>query len=160
MNYLDWYYFKQRVTRPLWWLRHRFVKKHKYNVIYTGLEPGYYDCDTRIFYGVFKPFEEYMEFQLSDKSHVKWWYTPEEIENELEYVPEKEKEAHRQWFIDRNTIWAELLGIYKWWKDYPNKEAACWEVGVKDPLDKEEALYKEASEKMKRIIELRNYLWD
>ena len=158
MDYLDWYYFKRRLMTPVYWFCHRFVKKHKYNVIYTGLQPGYYDCDTRLFYGVFKPFEEYMEFQLSPDSHVKWWYTPEEIEKELEHVYEEEKASHREWFIERNTIWAELYNIYEWWKDYPNKEKACWKA--KDIFAVEEALFQEANEKMKRIIELRTYLWD
>lgn len=160
MDYMDWFYFKRKVKAPIYWFMHRFVKKHKYNIIYTGLKPGYWDCDTRVLYGVFKPFEEYMEFQLSPDSHVKWFFTDEEIAKELEDVYPEERENHEKWFHEKNAIWAELLRIYFWWKTYPALVEACWEEGHPDPIAREEELYNETNEKMKRIIELRSYLWD
>lgn len=160
MDYLTKYFIKQKIKAPWYWFAHRFVKKHKYNTIYTGLKPGYYDCDTRILYGVFQPFAEYMEFQLSEESHVKWYFTDEEIEKELEEIGTVEKESFRNAYEHRNKVWLELLELYEWWKSYSEKEDACWEATVADPIKAEEDLYNEANEKMKRIIELRSYLWD
>jgi len=161
MDYLTKFYIKQKLRAPIHWFKHRFIKKHKYNVIYTGLKPGYYDCDIRIVYGVFKPFEEFMEFQLSPHSHIKWYFTDEEIEKELEHVSDEDKDFHRNGFIHKNAIWKELLTIYSWWRyDYQRLQEECWKPGKKDPLAEEEALEKELNKKMKRIIELRNYLWD
>lgn len=44
-----WRYRLRRVLRSLdnakWWVVHRFHPKHRYHVIHTGLEPGWYDRD-------------------------------------------------------------------------------------------------------------------
>ncbi len=36
-----------------YWVLHRFVPRHKYNVVYTNLKPGYYDLDTRMIHACF-----------------------------------------------------------------------------------------------------------
>lgn len=38
----------ERFDTIKWWLLHRFHPRHRYNVVRTGLTPGYYDVDILI----------------------------------------------------------------------------------------------------------------
>ena len=41
-----------KVNDTLWAFRYRFDPRHKYNILKTGLKPGYYDPDIQIMYAV------------------------------------------------------------------------------------------------------------
>lgn len=42
-----------------WWCYHRFVPRHRYNIVRTGLEPGYYDEDDLILHACFSLLERF-----------------------------------------------------------------------------------------------------
>lgn len=44
-----------------WALKHRYQPRHRYNLVRTGLEPGYYDYDTRMLHACFALLCEYVE---------------------------------------------------------------------------------------------------
>lgn len=54
-----------KIFRPTnqakWALKHRYQPKHRYNLVRTGLEPGYYDYDTRMLHACFALLCEYVE---------------------------------------------------------------------------------------------------
>ena len=49
------------VDEILWALRHRFDPRHRYNILKTGLPPGYYDPDQQILYAVMTAFAQWAE---------------------------------------------------------------------------------------------------
>lgn len=44
-----------------WAFKYRFVPKHKYNIIRTGLKPGYYDPSIKITFGIFEEVSRWVE---------------------------------------------------------------------------------------------------
>lgn len=67
-----------KVYRPLehsyWYLIHRFHPKHRYNILKTGLKPGYYDPDIQIVCAVF---EAVKKFYLEAK--IDWTHTDKHV---------------------------------------------------------------------------------
>lgn len=51
----------KRISNARWWLTYRFVKRHRYHLIDTKLEPGCYDHDYRLLHGCFAVLGEYIE---------------------------------------------------------------------------------------------------
>src|ERR1700733_10296632 len=49
---------RRYIKDSIWWLRYRLQKKHKYHLIDTKLEPGYYDTDSILLHGCFSAFED------------------------------------------------------------------------------------------------------
>jgi len=93
-----------------WWgIMHRVVPKHRYNMLPTGLPPGYYDPDTQITHAVFTCARK---FVLSDGAGmvdweagaghaeawgkltkaVAWWEAASEAERDRGFMNEKEAE--------------------------------------------------------------------
>jgi hypothetical protein len=82
-----WYDLKKK--RPIswiiqadYWLKYRLYKEHKYNLVDTGLKPGYYEVDQRMFHACFNLLVEFIEHEqawmsliCSDEecNKVPWW---------------------------------------------------------------------------------------
>jgi hypothetical protein len=136
---------KKYITRPLsnaqYWFLYRFVKKHKYHLIDTGLLPGYYDVDTRIFHGVFNLMKEFCEDEQprndwmweSDKNSKK--FVPGfnaaiesfKWQKELVYTSDDVWDIENQHLIGtpqpQALVAKELEEIYIWWVvTRPNRE--------------------------------------
>lgn len=50
------------VTHTRYWLRSRLIPRYRYHVIHTGLEPGYWDEDTRMLHACFTLLGQYVEW--------------------------------------------------------------------------------------------------
>ena len=82
-----------------WWqFKYRYVKKHQYNIIRTELEPGYYDQDTILLYGMFAVLCSYVE---EGREQIEW--RAEDPDGQC-------KGIHQDTAI-------ETLALYKWWKE-------------------------------------------
>lgn len=130
------------------WFRFRLWERH--HIVKTGLKPDYWDADTRILYATFAVFNEFMTFQRSDKTHVKWFYTEEEV-NDGEEFPGKEYK------LERNKVWKELCEIHDWWLTYESQQDDLWK---NYSCEKEQALEDKETEMLIRLTKLRKYLWD
>lgn len=89
--------------RDLYWgFKHRYIKRHQYNVLRPKtLEPGYYDPDIRILHACM---EDLREFYDRGATQVDW----------------DSNEYH-------NQVYKEMTAIYTWWtKEYPTREQE-WE---------------------------------
>ena len=147
MDRLEWYYLKQKLMRPVWWLRYRFDRKHQYHIIRTELEPGYHDCDYQILHGAFAPFKDFMDNIYDGESHVIWDYS--EVEPQ-EYMSE-------EYIAVRQELWNEMETLYYWWTSRDSRQEnmdANWTPELEEAADKEE------TEMLCRLIHIRKYLWD
>lgn len=147
MNKIDWYFLRRKLTRPFWWFRYRFCKEHQYHIIRTELEPTYWDCDTRILHGAFTPFKNFMDNIYEDKGHVIWDYS--EVEPD-EHIPQ-------EYIDERKELWNEMETLYYWWVTRDLREDI---LNEKWTLEAEEAFYKEETEMLKRLMDIRRCLWD
>jgi hypothetical protein len=81
--------WKRRLIHdPYWWVRHR-LPPHRYNILHTGLKPGYYDPDTRFLHAI--------------------------MEEVCSYVKITEETVDRTWQPEK---WAPLLATAEWWPRY------------------------------------------
>lgn len=126
-----------------WWVRSRVFDRH--HIVKTGLEPGYWDTDTRMLHGMFNLLVDHVEIEkawmhvvfddeASKKYHYPWWswgYTrfkgfrnPQAGLDHLDWeislgnpsLPEHERcESQAQYA-------REIKEIYLWWKNIrPNR---------------------------------------
>lgn len=133
----------------MWWLRYRIGSKYTYFKINTGLEPGYYDADTRMLYGMFSLLVDYIEVERAWQQRL--WNTPpdgdekpvgfferwnlRDAEAGLRYIdwetklddpslPINEQNPHQA------QAAREILALYKWWKAYEDRpdihDASGW----------------------------------
>lgn len=147
MNKLDWYFIRRKLSRPLWWFKHRFVPKHKYHVIYTKLGPGYSDCDLRILHGAFTPFKEFMDNIYEGGTFTIW-----------DYSTTKPDEYISQEYIDeRKAVWEEMEKLYCWWVLHDLMEQ---DLNNNFSLEAEVAFQNKEEEMLNRLMKIRRYLWD
>lgn len=92
-----WDVTRGRIKRAKWGFKHKYLPRHKYHIVRTSLEPGYYDPDIRILYATMDMVREYVEIT---RDVVDWTSDP----------------GHEH-------AWKELQEIYDWWvNEYPNRE--------------------------------------
>lgn len=130
----DVYYYlshkKRRLSDAVWWVKYRTMKKHKYHLIDTKLDPGYHDTDHVIFHGCFSAFEDFIEKDIGIKG-VKWqrdYYKKMLDEKNWEEWERKhsatDKKKHMQRNKERCTQYTEMLRLYDWWKSGRKKDHA------------------------------------
>ena len=148
-----------------------FIRKHftvRWHIIKTALKPGYHDPDERLLYGAMQCLVEFIEDHYS-------WGTEELLKGKEEIIQEQIKEADEESKAalgDQFNHTKEAVEIYKWWKKYLQKDKiSCIHCKLNnncpglaycpflDTLEKELALYEEASEMLIRLIKIRATLW-
>lgn len=105
----------RRLNKAKYWVLHRYHPKHQYNIIRTGLKPGYYDEDYLILHGCFAMLERYMQWHGGDAALEK--FSAELLAKPDSNAPEglQEGQAVRQ---------NEAVALYRWWKiEKPADEA-------------------------------------
>lgn len=152
------------ITKPFkdlrYWIRYRTFDK--YHVIPTGLEPGYYDADTRFLHGMFQLLVDFVEIEKAwmqviwgsnedKKYHVPWYckgtfktknwrckqagldYLNWECTLSSPKLPEEERCASQA-----QTAY-EIIDLYKWWtEDRPNRPDAMDASGWSEYCNKRE----------------------
>jgi hypothetical protein len=159
-----WEYGSQRYFRNLKWkILHRFHPKHRYHVVDTGLEPGYYDPCTQIFASNFQLLCDFVDNNVKwdridwegDEAHVAAWKEMNELVHWYrEIYPNREDslEVHRpeprvEWkkvFNEKHKDDPDVIE-YRKYLDYVNTEEAQWE--------------KDDEENLIRVIKLIPFLW-
>lgn len=144
-----------------WAVLHRIIPKHKYHIVRTDLEPGYYDPMTRILHATMNEVKEFVE---GTKDTICWDCG----------------DAHED-------AWKELQIVYEWWTNkYPNRDDTLedlpdvdfakvigrnseqhendpdvieWRRVAENHRKAEEEWAKEEEEMLIRVIKIRNFLW-
>lgn len=112
------YKIKNYFSNIYWWVCHRFVKRHKYNNVYTKLSPGWHPTNNVMLYACFRLLEQYCEEYL-----LSTYY-----EEDTTYKSIVDKVIHTLNDLHNNIDqgdnvehWLVILECYKWWKlVYPN----------------------------------------
>lgn len=86
--------WKWWIIDPIWKFKYRFISKHKYHIVRTGLKPGYYDPDTLMLYSWMKLLTDFVD---ETKDTIEW-----------------SVEGHRE-------VWDDFQKVYKWWGDYDSR---------------------------------------
>lgn len=107
-------WFCQKADDVYWHFMHRFHPKYKYYMIDTGLTPGYYDPDQRMFHGCFNLLKEYVESFDIDK-HIA------SLKEDLEEDPKDR-------FVEAEiSSYERIRELYIWWTEIrPNREEPEW----------------------------------
>lgn len=115
------YRLANRLHRARYWVHYRINPRMKFHLIRTGLEPGYYDYDTRIMHGCFAMLKEYVEEMGGDKQI--------EAFNADLRDPEKDPHAPAEAKIGQADRQSEAVAIYRWWTvEKPADEARRGEM--------------------------------
>lgn len=89
---------------PLWWFKYRFVKKHQYHIVHTGLKPGYHDARTKILYGIFAEFANWAE---TDRHYE----GPIVMSNSKQF----DDPDYREYYLLKKEMFDDLQEAYAWW---------------------------------------------
>lgn len=98
-----------RCHNAKWWLQYRLNPRHKYHLIDTGLEPGYHDADYLMLHGCFALLCRYVEKEHDGVDSLAEWAA------KLQTAPDKN--APEGWQEAQGTREAEVVALYRWWKD-------------------------------------------
>jgi hypothetical protein len=89
------YRIGRKINDAKYWFMWRFIPRHQYNIVRTGLKPGYYDEDTLMLHACFAILGRYIE-----------------SEGGIEAIRAEEGTIH---VIDGDYR-SELLALWDWWK--------------------------------------------
>lgn len=109
------------------WFRYRLFER--LHMINTKLEPGYYDTDRRILYGMFSLLVDFVEIEkawmqyISNKKYKKPWYHMKRFRDKEMGLTYLEWEITHPEVPDHQSKEAkEIRELYLWWtKDRPNR---------------------------------------
>jgi hypothetical protein len=132
---------KRRIRDAYWWVIHRVHPRHHYNIVRTGLPPGYYEIDTRMLYACFWLLKRFVEKERPGE-FINWDSTPEHA-----------------------AAWKEITSLYDWWtKERPHREEKDPyrdgdEDAIRASVEFETKCEEEDDRNLARLIAVRRYLW-
>lgn len=169
-----WDRFWARVRDAKWWVLHRVAPRHRYNLLRTGLPPGYYDLDERILHAVFNGLVGFVEVENPSVNYDSKLSTPREIGLERldweislkcdESCNFKPGDEHYGEPTSQSLSAAEQKALYLWWKDVrPNRanpyDDCVPERDYKKIHDIEAAYDAEDEAMLVRLMKIRQSLW-
>jgi len=193
---IDWWIFKYniiyrqpfRTFKELYWaFQHRFNPKHRYNYVFTGLKPGYYDSDYRMLYACFSLLKEFVEKELawmyyicsdSVKNEKPWFMSDSKWINDplncgrygLSYLDSEMKlrmELDDEGCMTKGDLQINHEGT-QGWAAKEMKELYIWWVHERDKernykedynFEKEEALDRKEEKQLLRLMKVRTRMW-
>ena len=130
-----------------WWFLYRFHPKHAYNIVDLKLKPGYYDSNIRMFYAIFRIFEEHIE---ESKDYIGGYdYIVGDNPDFDQYVNEKRDCDHKDWYFNNRSTYEDFYQAWHWWlkigKDFESyqknlcydAEKGIWDDVLEEKLDQE-----------------------
>lgn len=158
------------IEDPIWNFKYRFVPKHRYNMVDTGLEPNYYDPRTRIIHAAFNELVMFVDRQ-ENHGHVDWngteqhaaaWKEMKELVDwwQNRYLKRDEilatafKDPLEDLELDTFTVFSER------WREQNPDVYAQWEQYVRDTQAEEDKIDQELQDNWARLGKIVLYLWD
>lgn len=87
-----WGRFLNRIGNAKWWVLHRIHPRYRYNIVRTGLPPGYYDKPELILHASFSLLANFVEREKPGE-HIDWSHD----------------DPHQK-------AWSEIQDLYQWWQ--------------------------------------------
>lgn len=153
-----------------WWFYHRFHPRHRYNIVKTGLPPGYYDTDTVLLHAMFSLLIRHIDIEregiIGVKSSLKYW--KKEFQDYLELVEKNLPNPYgfgAEFYKDYINFYQSLESLYNWWTlERPAFEKKMEIVLHKDKeykeyIDLEKEMIDKDTEMLKLLVEIRQGLW-
>jgi len=166
---------------------YRFHPQHKYHLINTGLEYGYYEVDYRILHGCFNLLKEFVEVELAraqyylgEKKQLPRWKSKRKYirknkkELGLKYLSyweniKPDKNGSREGLSPKEWISARakdraIKELYLWWVEQrPNRKSPYDKprdkISWKTAWEVTEEYEKEDEKMLMKLIKIRNRLW-
>lgn len=155
-----WYRIKNLPSTIYWWFNHRYNPNHQYNVVKTGLKPGYYDTDSRMEHACFYLLEEFLKEEFSPKKNV-----IESIDEELFWLKKELLGANPEsiypsklYYTQRIEMWNDLKEVYLWWMQNKNKSSYN-ETYYSASFEEEKRFENDKTEMLIKLIKNRGILW-
>lgn len=126
-----------------YYLKYRFIRKHQYNRVETGLKPGYYDISETIIFALFHAIQTFVDKEHSGRESFS--KRIEALKQEMSEEPDADYKAVIQKSIDSDL---NILEIYDFWQANKDKDD-IFELIHAD----------EFHNKAKQIIDLSIKLW-
>lgn len=174
---------KYWINRGISWIAYRTTKRYT-TIKIRSLEPNYWDKDTLLLHGIMQLVVDYVEIECSQMHRrvkpslrdrllrmIPWflrsdeWYrSPESGVADLKWQCSLDDSSLPE--DERNPEQAQaarvILEVYTWWKDiYPKREDPHLnpDYYTKDLLKIIRQHSKEDAKMLKKIIDVREYLW-
>jgi len=110
----------RRIRDAVWWVRYRVDPGHKYHLINTRLEPGYYDIDVLMLHGMFSLLRRYVEEEHDGVEDLEKWGR-ELLGETCEFAVSTS--------IAQGNKELEAVALYRWWMtDRPAMEKRIAEL--------------------------------
>lgn len=94
------------VRDAIWWVRYRFDPRHRYHLIDTRLDPGYYDIDTLMLNGMFSLLRRYVEEEHEGVDELEKWGKELLAETDPMFKETNERQGSKE---------LEAVALYRWW---------------------------------------------
>ncbi len=148
-----WVRLRYFVYHKLYWgFKHRFIKRHQYNVVRPPVPPGYYDTDYMLLEAVFHLFKQHVDREREGlaglEGSIKYW---REV---YDKGPQHEDDYEYKYSLQEAQRYENMRQIYVYWTQDRAKLVEEW-----GEIDIENRLYNKDNEMLKRIIDLREGLW-
>lgn len=170
--------WRKFVTEPIWQLKYRLVPRHRYNIVRTGLKPGYYDQDMRLLHAAMTLLDSYVD-EVGGIEELEEWTgeLAEFLEPYGQGAADSQREAQEAfaevwkwwhyWRPEREKLEKELLD---WWHDdrysgydgrlWPDTEMTEEQARRLNILGAHEvAAAEEDTEMLTLLVKFRGHLW-
>ena len=130
-----------------WWFLYRFHPKHAYDIVNLKLKPGYYDSNVRMFYAIFRIFEEHIE---EAKNYTGGYdYIIGDDPDFDQYVSKREACEYKDWYLENRATYEDFYQAWHWWlkigKNFESyqenlcydKEKGTWDGVIEEKLNLE-----------------------
>lgn len=174
LNKIDWFELRVSARRRYrdsfiyksWlWVAYRFIPKHRYNILRTGMNPGYSDVGPRVESALAQVLIDYVEKEAypTTKSIAE---VGEAIENEIKMYANLAEEDCPMNFTSNVENLARLKVLYTWCKAAQpalsfTEDVFCKQIDGKwvHDIKAEDEFRKEVDQKMLEIVAIRHFLW-
>lgn len=149
-----WFSVKvRRIENFIWKIKHRIIPRHKYHIVDTGLEPEYYDVDTRMLHACFSLLCSYVEEELPSCISKFRFKNKLEYNDFIEGLDYMMALNEAEGLSEHVKTYKEIKSLYVWWKkDY----LVNFDMLKYDEIDS----YNEvATENIVRLVKIRSFLW-
>lgn len=148
---------KDDISSLYWKAIYNFHPEHRYHMINTRLQPGYYDIDKLMLHGNMALLMRYVEDERGGEVEFKQFI----IE-----LNDPQNEEDQTFLQEQKRYENEAYTIYKWWKyEYPKLVLEIDQLYLdpkkdhQDSFKKENELREKENEMLKRLIDIRAGLW-
>jgi len=151
----DWFSYKKFYLREkMWEFKHKYIPKHKYHIVNSGLPSGYHDIPELMLWTTFSFLIRYIESEECFKNIV--W------DDHSEHL----------------CVESELMDLYEWWKNQRPKreeieknlysqisshvlgEGTEEDMQIYKELNKLEIFWKEQDiYNLKRLVSIKDFMW-